>query len=86
MFLQLLASELSKAPEIDTGLIQAERLVTDIPQIRSISDLEEVSSLRFQTFPFEEDRATISLSAFEHALIRAKHFQTAEQQLEEDFV
>jgi hypothetical protein len=85
MFLQLLASALSTAPEIDTELKQAESEVGKITEIKSVQDLEVIAGRRYQQFPFEGGRPSVNLRTFEVNLLKSKHYRSDDEQ-EEEFV
>lgn len=86
MFLQLLVLGLSKAPEVDTDVKEGERILAETPKIQTLEDLENLSWLRFLKSPLERNQHNISVAGFERAIIRAKHFTSAELELGEDFV
>lgn len=85
MFLQLLASELLKAPDLNSDLVDGEAVVSRIPRIQTLEDLEVLGKYRRRTYNSEDLRA-INLHLMESEFFKAKHFQGDASNFEEDFV
>lgn len=85
MFLQLLASQLEKAPDIGGEIRDDQAFVRNLQGITSIQELIKVSVITRKLYAIDRPSERVDLTVLETQFLKTPHF-VSQTMLEEEFV